>query len=162
MATFKTESEVDVVSSLETTTKSNLSITDIKNETSCADAAAKNMTSSGLTSSCEGDDGKILHTTSATNSKADTSFCLKDSADTQPSSVTVFDTAVKSVGEKIEVYLADSRSVNLKKSMAHAILQDLQVLVSCLDDLDEHSYKQLFSILTAKATIMKNFYVFLL
>ena len=169
MATSKAEDEGDVVSSLETTVKTSLSITDTKCETSCSistatndsgDSSVKNVTS-------DDEDNKTLHTTSSTTNETSMSSSLNDqinAADTQQhlESRSVFSTAVKSVSEKIQVYLADPKSVKLKKHMAPAILQDLRILVSCVDGLDEHSAKELFSILTEKATIMKNLYAFLL
>ena len=168
MATSRAEDEGDVVSSLEMTVKTSLSITDTKCETSCSistatndsgDSSVKNVTS-------DDEDNKTLHTTSTTN-ETSMSSSLNDqvnAADTQQHSESrsVFSTAVKSVSEKIQVYLADPKSVKLKKHTAPAILQDLRILVSCVDGLDEHSAKELFSILTEKATIMKNLYAFLL
>ena len=68
---------------------------------------------------------------------------------------------MKSVELKLKSYIADKRKVQMKQELSIEILQNFQMIMSCVEDVDEDSVKEMCSILTTNPTIMKLFYSFL-
>jgi len=166
MALPKTEGESDVISSLEATIQTDLSVNDTNSVTSCITASTSSGKESPKKVTSDGGDDETLHSASSATDEVSTTSSLKgqvdtESIDNQFHTNSMFGTAVKSVTKKIQVYLADSRSVKLKKYLASDILQDLRILGCCVDGLDEHSAEEMCFILMERTTVMKNFYSFL-
>jgi len=168
MATLpKFEDESDMISSLEATIKTDLCVYDAKSKASCITASTSSDKKSSKKATSDDGNHITLSSASSTN-EDDTTSSLKVLVDGESFNIkdqhhcdSMFDDAVKSVTEKIQVYFANSGSVKLKKHLASSVLQDLRTLVSCLDNLEEHSAKEMCSILMEKTIVMKQLYAFL-
>ena len=168
MAFPKTEGESDEISSLEATVKTDLSVNDTKNVGSSITVSTSNGKESPKKVISDDGEYKTSRSASSATDEVSTTSSLNGQIGTESFSVdnqchtnSMFGTAVKSVTKKIQVYLADSRSVKLKKHLASGILQDLRILGSCVDGLDDNLAKEMCFILMEKTIVMKKLYSFL-